>query len=315
MILYKSIIFITVYLLVFTGCSFSKFKQEVKSQFKQIKQEIKSDFSKEKTNTLNLPSRQNIGTIVSLESSIFSQKNIKKGFYGPYADSSDIPFGLFFLHKYDPNKKVVLFIHGISGSPTQFSYIINNLNKTKFQPLIAFYPSGFRLEKLGNYLNTLLIQLQKKLHFQKISIVAHSMGGLVSKSIINNQIESSNLMINKFISISTPWGGHKAANFGVKYTPIVIPVWNDIARGSEFLKDMHKTSFPKEIKHFLLFGFKGKSLTADGNSDGVISLKSQLKLSIQNKATIVRGYNENHTSILINRDLSNFINKTIKKNN
>jgi len=309
-------IFLIVSLVLFSGCAFSNFKQEVKSQFKTIKKDIKTSITvNDKKSDLTSFSRQNVGTIVSLSSDIFSKKNVKQGFYGPYGDSNHIPFGLFFLKQYDPNKKIVLFVHGISGSPTQFSYLINNLDKDKYQVLLAFYPSGFKLQKLGKYLDSLLVQLQNKLHFKKISIVAHSMGGLVSKSIINNQIKSANLMVDSFISISTPWGGHKAANFGVKYTPIVIPVWTDMAQGSDFLKDIYQVELPMNFRHYLVFGFKGKSLTAEGNSDGVISINSQLRLIVQDKASIVKGYNENHTSILKNKNMSNFVNKILDENN
>ena len=311
MIIYKSIILITVYIFIFNGCALTNFKNEIKTQFKEIKNDIIND----KNSNLDSPSRQNIGTITSLDSGIFSATNVKKGSYGPYGNSQDIPFGLFLLQKYDPNKKIVLFVHGISGTPTQFSYLIEKMDKSKFQALVAFYPSGFKLQKLGDYLNVLLMKLQTKLHFNKISIVAHSMGGLVSKSIINNQIKSSNLIVDRFISISTPWGGHKAANFGVKYTPVVLPVWTDMAQGSDFIKDIYKTTLPRDFEHYLLFGFKGKSLTAGGNSDGVISLKSQLRLIVQDNASIVKGYNENHTSILKNQDVSGFINKILDKNN
>lgn len=313
MMIYKSIFFITVYIFVFNGCAFTNFKNDIKTQFKQIKQEIKNEIVNDRKSNLSSQSRQNIGTITSLNSDIFSTANVKKGSYGPYGDSENIPFGLFFLQEYDPNKKTVLFVHGISGTPTQFSYLIGNMDKSKFQALLAFYPSGFKLQKLGNYLNVLLIKLQKKLHFKKISIVAHSMGGLVSKSIINNQIKAANLMVDKFISISTPWSGHKAANFGVKYTPVVLPVWTDMAQGSDFLKDIYETTLPRDFKHYLIFGFKGKSFTAGGNSDGVIALESQLRLIVQDNASMVKGYNENHTSILKNHNLSNSLNNFLIK--
>lgn len=312
----RSLVFVTISLFLFSGCAFTNFKQDIKNQFKLIKTDIKQSIRiNDKKSNLTSKSRQNIGTIVSLNSDIFSTVNIKQGFYGPYGDSNHIPFGLFFLEEYNPSKKIVLFVHGISGTPTQFPNLIDNLDKEKFQALLAFYPSGFRLDDLGTYLNNLLMQLQVKLQFKSISIVAHSMGGLVSKSIINKQVDSSNLMVDSFISISTPWGGHKAANFGVKYTPVVLPVWKDMAEGSDFLRAIYKPILPKEFKHYLVFGFKGKSLTAGGNSDGVISLKSQLRNIAQDEATIVKGYNENHTSILKNEKLSKFINKILNENN
>ena len=49
--------------------------------------------------------------------------------------------------------------------------------------------------------------------------VAHSTGGLVSRG---------------YLLISTPWGGHKGAETGVKRAPVVVRVWRDMVPGSEY---------------------------------------------------------------------------------
>ncbi|KAG1694716.1 Phosphoribosylformylglycinamidine cyclo-ligase [Nymphon striatum] len=55
-------------------------------------------------------------------------------------------------------------------------------------------------------------------------IISHSMGGLVSRSIIEKQLQQKrNVEIPLFISISTPWNGHKAATWGVEGAPVTIP--------------------------------------------------------------------------------------------
>ena len=266
-----------------------------------------------KQNSLHSNNNQIVGKVVSLESDIFSKDNVNKGFWRPFNSLNTSEYGLFLLEEYNPSKKLVLFIHGISGTPTQFSYLIDNLDKTKFQSLIAFYPSGLPLAKLSKYLNNSLNILQSTLNFKSISLVAHSMGGLVSRDIINIQTNSEKLIVDKFISISTPWDGHEAAKYGVKYTPVIIPVWKDMVPNSMFLKRLFKTPLSKDIKHYLFFGFKGISITAGGNSDGTVSIKGQLKIDVQNDATLVKGYNENHTSILKNRDLSNSVNEMLVK--
>ncbi|MEA3374413.1 MAG: hypothetical protein U9Q62_12080, partial [Campylobacterota bacterium] len=63
--------------------------------------------------------RRYLGQVTSLDADCFSQENVSKGLWQPYAFATEVPLGIFFLEKYDPNKKPVLFIHGISGSPTQ----------------------------------------------------------------------------------------------------------------------------------------------------------------------------------------------------
>ena len=216
--------------------------------------------------------------------------------------------GIFFLTKYDPLKKPVLFVHGVSGSPRCFRALINALDKDKFQAWVAFYPSGFRLHELANYMAAQLNGLHTMYPFQHISVVAHSMGGLVSRAMINDLTkEGESSYVDKLITISTPWNGHQAAASGLRWAPAAIPVWFDVAPGSDFLSKLVATPLPSHIPHYLLFSYKGDAVFTDGNNDGVVSIASQLRPIIQNQAQEVRGYNENHTSILMAKPVINHV--------
>ena len=254
-----------------------------------------------------------LGNIVTLDADIFSEENVKKGLWQSYDFINTVDFGLFFLEKYDPNKKVVLFVHGINGSPRNFKDIIKGMDHSRFQAFILYYPSGVSISNVSTYTKELVVDLQAELKFDKISIVAHSMGGLTSKKYLNLLSTDKDNLVDSFISISTPWSGHSGADSGLKYSPLIIPVWKDMATSSDFISKLFDTPLPDSTKHYLLFGYKGQSMTADGNSDGVVSLKSQLRLSAQSSATLVRGFNENHNSILQSKDVINLINKILNK--
>lgn len=62
--------------------------------------------------------------------------------------------------------------------------------------------------------------------------------------------------------------------------------------------------------HFLAFGYNSGDLFNTKSNDGIINLSSQLSRPAQLKADQIRGYNENHLSILDNdalfEDLSSF---------
>lgn len=62
--------------------------------------------------------------------------------------------------------------------------------------------------------------------------------------------------------------------------------------------------------HFLAFGYNSGDLFNTKSNDGIINLSSQLSRSAQLNADQIRGYNENHFSILDNdalfEDLSSF---------
>ena len=254
----------------------------------------------------------NVDTPIKLEDSLFSESNATKGLWEPYTFTKEVPFGLFLLKKYDPSKKLVLFVHGINGTPQNFKYILNTIDANKYQALLFYYPSGFRLNDIANYLDDLMREFQVKHQTKQISIIAHSMGGLVSKKYINIQQENNRLIVNNFISISTPWSGHSGAELGLKYAPDIIPVWNDMSPKSNFIQTLFYPKYTKAPKHSLLFGYKGSSLLVSENSDGVVTIDSQLRAVTQDQTEIVKGFNEDHMSILKNKKLVEFINNTIK---
>lgn len=254
-----------------------------------------------------------VGTVTRLDNPNFSMENASKGLWQPYKSLQEIPFGLFFLQEFDPDKKVILFVHGVSGTPSQFKPIINNLDPNLFQPLVAFYPSGFPLSLISQYISALLDELYANHNLQPVTVVAHSMGGLVSRGVINIQNSHKNSLVDSFISISTPWNGHATASSGLKYAPVVIPVWRDMVPGSDFLEQLLVPPL-NTTPHYLLFGFKGASRVAGENSDGVVSIASQLRPISQEQAQLVRGFNEDHVSILRNAEVSKLVNQILEQN-
>ena len=259
-----------------------------------------------------LEKSHNIDTIINLDSDTFSELNASKGLWEPYTFTQEVPAGLFLLSKYDPNKEVVLFVHGINGTPQNFTHIIKNINPKTHQVLLFYYPSGLKINEVAYYMDYLLQEFQIKHELKDISIIAHSMGGLLSKEYINIQRKHGRLHIKNLITISTPWSGHKGAAFGLKYAPDVIPVWNDMAPKSQFLEKLFDVEYKKPLKHALLFGYKGSNLLVNENSDGVVTIDSQLRLEVQKRASTVRGFNEDHMSILKNRELVELINDLLE---
>jgi len=249
------------------------------------------------------------GTIIDFDSTIFSEENIAMGLWQPLNFVKNIPFGLFFMAEYDKKKIPVLYVHGVSGSPVEFKKLIDNLDRSKYQPCLFYFPSGFPISMIGGALKMAVDEAQVRYGFKKIVVIAHSMGGLVTRNYINSlHSKKMEYEIPKYITISTPWGGHDAAQMGLKYAPAVIPVWNDIAPGSTFLENILKSSLPDDTRHYLLFGYQGESSFAGGNSDGVVSIASELRMEVQGQATLIRGFDENHTSILRSKEAVSLVN-------
>ena len=268
-----------------------------------------------KHTSINISSiKLNLGKVVTLDEPYFSQINSSIGMWEPVRFVKQVPFGLFILQKYDPKKIPVLFVHGINGSPKNFKYIISQLDHKKFQPWIFYYPTGLRLGLCGNFLNNSVNELLVKYQIKTIYVVAHSMGGLVSRSFINKNLKNSNnSAIKLFISISSPWQGHKMAKVGVEKAPVIMPVWYDMAPDSKFIADLYANKLPTQLTYYLLFSYKGSSNSASETNDGAVTLASQLRLDAQHAAKLVRGYDETHTSILKSKTVSNFINKILNE--
>ena len=66
------------------------------------------------------------------------------------------------------------------------------------------------------------------------------MGGLVSRGFLQRyHAGGGKAAISLFVSIATPWDGHKAAELGVKTAPAVVRVWIDMAPGSDYLRSLY----------------------------------------------------------------------------
>ena len=241
-----------------------------------------------------------MGETADLSDPKFSAELGEKGLWKPASFLNEIGLGVYFLSEYDARKIPVLFVYGAGGSPQNWKHIFKGLNDQQYQKWFYHYPSGIRLERTSNALNKIIQTLHKKYRFSNLYVVAHSMGGLVSRSfIIKNRLEAGNRYITKFVSISTPWNGHEAAAFGVKRAPAVIPSWIDMQLNSPFIEDLLSHKIGDKLDYYLLFGFHGKGAAfLPASNDGTVSLASQLAPIAQREAKMQFGFDRNHMEIL-----------------
>ena len=250
-------------------------------------------------NHLNNYIRSHMGTVSRLDDPLFSDLQGKKGLWQPFAFMEDGGTGLHFLQPYDPGKTPVLFVHGINGSPQDFEDLIGQLDQSRFQPWIVSYPSGLRLSWLARGVFQFLEVLHRQYSFDELHVVAHSMGGLVSRGSVNLCVENGTCdYLRSFTTISTPWNGVASAQSGVKWAPTVVPVWNDLGPDSEYISTLFDTPLPDDVPHHLVFGFRQDNFLSSQSSDGVINLSSQLRDAAQDQARTIRGFDEGHVSIL-----------------
>lgn len=255
---------------------------------------------------------QQKGVVADLSSPRFGPESGSKGMWEPAEFLKEPGAGLFFLQPYDKSKIPVLFVHGVGGYPQLWSFLIERLDLSRFQPWVLQYPSGLRLDLLGEGLAGYLTELYFRHKFQNLVIVAHSMGGLVSRRAINRLTEGGARFVTLFVSISSPWEGDYAASIGVAHSPVIMPCWYDMAPGSPFLKALQKTPLPGNLRYYLMFGYRGgETLLGHQATDGTLALVSMLDLGMQDAAVKVFAYNETHETILSSQAVSQKLNSIL----
>lgn len=238
----------------------------------------------------------------SLDDEFFDPRFGNAGLYNPAALMSHTQGFVFGLEEYDEKKTMVLFVHGIGGTPRDWKYFTEGLDRSRFQPFFLYYPSGMPLDKLGSLLAQVIDSLDKSFgnNHLRIVLAGHSMGGLVSLSAINKlAVDGLPSSLKMYCSFSTPYAGNEAARKGVENAPYVVPVWHDIAVDSEFLRQITAQPFPSSLPFYLFFTYNDTSTFKQGEaSDGTITLRSQLDPALQSAAVKVFGFNETHESFL-----------------
>jgi pimeloyl-ACP methyl ester carboxylesterase len=239
-----------------------------------------------------------------LDSERFGPAAGRNGLWKPMDFLNDELAGIYFLEPYDGRRVPVLFVHGISGYPQEFSTLIDSLDRTRFQPWFYFYPSAFPLDGIASHLATLLERLQLQYGFDEIAIVAHSMGGLVSRgAILKYASETERNDVRLFVSISTPWGGDVNAT-RAEGAPVELPAsFKDMDPSSEYLRWIFYEGEGKEVPkrlprgaaHHLIFGFGGSGAVCN---DDTVTCASEARQEAQAQAMSVRALDYRHVDIL-----------------
>lgn len=105
-----------------------------------------------------------------------------------YADTARIAR----LQPYDPDKTVVLVIHGLNSSPATYTPLINTLRadetiRRNFQFWFYSYPSGYPYPHSAAILRKELDAIQKRFPLKKkMVVIGHSMGGCISRLLITD---------------------------------------------------------------------------------------------------------------------------------
>ena len=242
---------------------------------------------------------KNFLRLVSWDDDAFSEENKQLGMWRPSAFQKQVGFGLYVLEEFDPAKKTVVLVHGINDTPRVFENFVSTI-PSDHQVLLFHYPSAFPLEYTSHILTGALEVLIRRYAIPQLDVVAHSMGGLVSKGMIYQANDELRQRMPVFISVATPFGGHSAAASGLKWSPVIAPVWWAMAPGSAYLENIDSVDLTQGPAHHLVYSYSHELGGKRKKDDGVVTVESQLVESAQRSATAVYGVADNHVGVLTN---------------
>jgi pimeloyl-ACP methyl ester carboxylesterase len=246
------------------------------------------------------------GKVVALTDRRFEPANASFGVWQPLTYAEQLGMGVFMLEPYEPGRIPVVFVHGLFGHPREFAPLIRCLDKGRYQAWVVQYPSGFRLEPVAEGLHRVLQDLQLRYGFSELHLVAHSMGGLLSRRLLQEHFERRKQpFITKLITLASPLGGIPSADKGVQRSPVVVPAWRDIGPRSAFVRELYAKPLPRSLEYTLFFSFDGD------NPNGAAQLSSQLRREARREATRVLGFETSHSKILADRAVCTELNHAL----
>lgn len=255
-----------------------------------------------------------VGDVASLDEPRFAPETGWSGLWRPLSALREQAYGIYCTEPYDPGRVPVILVYGIGGSPQDWSYLSEHLDHSNHQFWFYHYPSGVRLDRSASGLAEAIRVMRLKHGFPRCMIVAHSMGGLVARSACLDLAMSGEAgLVSELVTISTPWGGHSAAESGLRALRRPVPSWKDVAPGSEFLKSQYDAHWPSSIRHDVIYGEKSISRAwLEGPNDGIVTVASQRDERALKNATTVARLELDHTGILLSPATVRLVNRRLR---
>jgi len=146
-------------------------------------------------------------------------------------------------------RKPVLLIHGWLGNRGALSMLENRLKKEGF-PVFSIDLGTFNVDKIqksAKFIAEKIEKLAEKYRFDRIDVIAHSMGGLIGLYYVKKLNGAKR--IQRLICIGTPFGGTKWAYAGMLLGLSTFALsLGQMRPGSQFLKELLSGAMPVETE-------------------------------------------------------------------
>lgn len=244
-----------------------------------------------------------VGLVTDLSAARYEEAAVQAGLWDPGTFYASYGPSLAMLEPYDPARIPVVFVHGAGGGPRNFESLIGRLDRTRYQPWVFHYASAASIQLSAAFLDRALQELQDRHRPARLYLVAHSMGGLVSRRMMLDRTGSGRpLGIDRFVTLATPWLGNAGAAMGVRMSPVVVDMWRDMDPGGDLITHLFDRRLPASVCVGLLFGYAGNNRLMPQTNDGTVTIESVLRPEAQEEARFVRGFNVSHDGIRSDED-------------
>ncbi len=238
--------------------------------------------------------------VLPLGNALFDPKVAQVGQWQSEFFLANYGTALFLAKPFAPGRLPVVLVHGINGTPRDFTDLADHLEDGRYQPVFFYYPSGMPLAAAARQLGERLKEFSHRHPATAFAVIGHSMGGVVATGVLDQMDVADSLASWRvLVAISSPFSGIQTAQYA-HTLPRHPPAWDDLAGGSAFLQQLQATRFPRDLAFYLFFGARSTRplLAALGNNDGVLTIDGMVAAPLSRSARDVFGFYEDHTSIL-----------------
>jgi len=155
-----------------------------------------------------------------------------------WGNDQDSRYGLFLDEDWQQRtaqRPLVVIVHGYNSRPEEFDALRGRLRNAGFACAVMSYPNDAAVAFSGRQLASALRAFERQNPDRRVALVAHSMGGLVSRVVIEDPDTASIGNVDQLIMVATPNHGSNLAR-----VPVSLDVWQNWLDGEP---DTVKTVF------------------------------------------------------------------------